>query len=81
MASKNPLILKDFLLVLKYFSHRKSIRYNTEVNDLRVIICLRKSKVPVDKIFVCNVTEKLMEHGIHCLLCSYTSDDINMISY
>ena len=32
---------------------------NTELNDLRIIICLRKSKVTV-----CNVIEKLMEYAI-----------------
>ena len=43
---------------------------NTELNDLRKIICLRKFK----KKTVSIVIEKLVEHGIHCLPCSYTND-------
>ena len=48
-----------------------------ELNDLRVIICLRKSKVTVERIFiverisVCNVTEKLMEHTIQSAMLLY----------
>ena len=38
--------------------------------------CLRKSKVIVERISVCNVIENLAEHGIHCLPCSYTNDVI-----
>ena len=30
----------------------------TKLNDLRKIICLRKSKVSVERISVCNVIEK-----------------------
>ena len=32
---------------------------NTELNDLRISICLRKSEITV-----CNVIEKLMEYAI-----------------
>ena len=35
--------------------------------DLRIIICLRKFERTVERIPVCNVVKKLMEHGIHCL--------------
>ena len=52
---------------------------NTELNGLRTIICLRKSEVSVERILVCNVIEKLVEHGIHCLLCSNTSDVIDLL--
>ena len=52
--------------------------YNTELNDLRKIICLKKSEVSVERISVCNVTENLAEHGMHFLPCSYTNDDINV---
>ena len=38
---------------------------NTELNDLRKTISLRKSEVYVKKKTVSNVTEKLMEHCIH----------------
>ena len=53
----------------------------TELNDLRKIICLRNSEVTVERISVCNVIEKWMEHGIHCLPCSYTNDIIDMLPY
>ena len=46
---------------------------------LRIIICLRKSKVTVERVSVYNVIEKLMEHGLHCLPRSYTNDVL--ISY
>ena len=36
---------------------------NTELNDLRKIICLRKFEVSVERISVCNVTSNLAEHG------------------
>ena len=39
----------------------------TELNDLRKMICLKKSEVSVERISVCNVTEILAEHGIQCL--------------
>ena len=51
---------------------------NTELIDLRIIICLRKFEVSVERISVCNVIEKLMEHGIHCLPCFYTRDIISL---
>ena len=38
-----------------------------ELNALRRVICLRKSEATVERISVCNVIEKLMEHGMHCL--------------
>ena len=47
-----------------------------ELNDLRIIIYLRKSEVSVERISVCNVIENLMAHGIYYLLCSYTKDVI-----
>ena len=55
--------------------------YNTELNNLRKIICLRKSEVYViKKQKVSNVIEKLVEHGIHCLPCSCTNDAIDLSS-
>ena len=44
---------------------------NTELNDLKIIICLRKSEVTAERISVCNVIKILMEHGIHCLRLLY----------
>ena len=37
--------------------------FNTELNDLRRIICLRKYEVTAEGISVCKVIEKLLEHG------------------
>ena len=54
-------------------------RENTELNSQRKIIRLRKSEVSVEN-SVCNVIEKLVEHGIHCLTCSYTNDVIDLSS-
>ena len=61
---------------------------NTELNDLRKIVCLTKSEVYVKKtnkketrkknIFI--VIENLVEHGIHYLPCSYTNDIIDLSS-
>ena len=42
----------------------------SDFNELRKNICLRKSEVSVERVSVCNVTENLAEHGIHCLPCS-----------
>ena len=44
---------------------------NAELNDLRKIICLRKSEVSVERISACDVNENLVEHGIHCLPWSF----------
>ena len=38
---------------------------NMEFNALEIIICLRKSEVSVERILICNVIEKLAEHGIY----------------
>ena len=54
------------------------IQYNTELNDMKIIIYLRKSEVSVERISVCNDSEKLAEHNIHCLLCSGTIEVINV---
>ena len=53
-------------------------RLNTESNDFRISICLKQSEVYVEGILVCNVLEKLTEHGIYSLPCSNTYDVINM---
>ena len=47
--------------------YRWEARENLKLNDLTIIICLRKSEVTVQRISVSNVTEKMIEHGIHCL--------------
>ena len=47
---------------------------NAELNGLRIIICLRKSEVIVERISVSYVVKILMGHGIHCLPCSYTNN-------
>ena len=40
-------------------------RENTELNDLSIIICVRKPEVFVERISVWFVNEKLVRHGIH----------------
>ena len=61
----------NFMLCLK--------AHNMELNDLRIIIRLRKSEVSVERISVCNIIENLADHDIHCLPCSYNNDVINML--
>ena len=39
------------------FSFHKVMTYNTELNDLRKNICLRKSEDSVERILVCNAIE------------------------
>ena len=54
--------------------------FSTVLNDLRIIICLRKSKLILKEAqFVMTVIIKLIEHGIHCLPCSYINDVINIL--
>ena len=52
---------------------------NTELDDLKLIIWLRKSEATAERISFCIVIEKLMKHGIHCLSCSYLNDVINLL--
>ena len=60
---------------------KKATIANTKLNDLREIICLRKSEISVERISVCNDIENLAEHGLQCLPCSYTNDVINLLPY
>ena len=53
--------------------------YKTKLKDLRKRVCLRKSNFSVESISGYNVIENLAEHGIHCLLSSYTNDVIDML--
>ena len=52
---------------------------NTEFNESKKAICLRKSEVSVDRISVRNIIEYLAEHGMHCLPYSHTNDVIDML--
>ena len=52
---------------------------NTEINGLGIIICFKKSEVLFERISVCDMSEKLIEHGIHGLRCSYTYGAIDML--
>ena len=52
---------------------------NKELNELRIVICLTKSEVTVERISVCNFVEKLIEYAIYCLPCSYTNDVIELL--
>ena len=63
--------------------------FNTELNDLRKIICLRKTKVSVERILVYKVIENLVEFclpcftifsmKLYCLPCIYTNDIIDLL--
>ena len=44
-----------------------------ELNNLRIIICLRKSEVFVERLLVCGDIEKMMDP------CSYTIDVIDRL--
>ena len=71
-------------LLFQNFDHLEStntgfITHNTELKDLRKIICLRKSEVSVGRKSVYKVIEKLAEHGRQYLPCSHTSDVINLL--
>ena len=50
-----------------------------ELNDLRIIICIQKSEISVERISVCNAIGKMAELGIHCLSCSDTNDVMNLL--
>ena len=52
---------------------------NAELNDLRIIVRLKKSEVTVERVSVCVVIEKLMEHGRRCLPCSYANDVMDLL--
>ena len=49
---------------------------NTELNDLRKSICLRKSDLLLREF---QFVMSLMEQGIHCLPCSYINDVIDLL--
>ena len=66
--------------ILNYLKKTQLLLYNTELNDLGGTICLRKSEVFVERISVCNVIEKFVQHGIHCLLCCGTNNIIYLLS-
>ena len=53
--------------------------YNRDLNEMRRIICLRKSEVTIERIPVCYVIEKSMEHVKHYLPCFYTYDIIELL--
>ena len=58
---------------------KNDFKCNTELHDLRIIICLRKHEITVERISVFNVIEKLMEHDIYCLPYFYTNDVIDLL--
>ena len=63
----------DFYLVELLYPYRGCFNVNTEINDLRKIICFRKYEDSVDSktIPFCNAIENLAVHGIHSLPCSH----------
>ena len=56
------------------------------MNFSRISLIIREERgiqsfeVTVERISVCNVFEKLLEHGIHCLSCSYINDVLNILA-
>ena len=75
------LSLPKFSKSLYFYIAQTGNRNNTELNDLRTInICLRKSEVLKKKLFF-TVLENFVEHGIHCLPCSYSYDVIDTSSW
>ena len=54
----------------RYYTTVVLSTFNMELNDLRIIICLRKSEISVEITSSCNDIERLAELGIHCLPCS-----------
>ena len=67
--------VKDFALPIPVLI----FTFNTKLNGLRTNILLRKSKVSVERISVCNVIENLVEHGIHCVPCFYTINVMDLL--
>ena len=51
---------------------------NTELNDLKIIVCLRKSEVSVQRISAVMSLNKLAEHSRYYLSCSYITNVINL---
>ena len=52
-------------------------RHNTELNDLNIIICLRKPEVTVKEFQFVIALKK--PWSVHCLSCSYINDVIDLL--
>ena len=78
-ASERSVIKSDNTAIMNNIDLFKKAN-DTELNDLGKIICLKISVFSVERISVFYVVEKLAEHGIHCLPCSYTNGVIVMFS-
>ena len=46
---------------------------------MRIIICLGKSEVSVERISFCDIIKNFAEHDIHCLPCFDTNDVIDLL--
>ena len=76
--------IPDFWTTFAFNVRQKQTGYyyfteDKELNFLRISIYLRRSEISVEKESVCNVTEKLAKHSIHCLPCSGTKDGIYLL--
>ena len=60
-----------------YYLFGVGISINFDLNNLKKN-CFRKSEFFVERISFYNVIENLVEHGTHCLPCSFTNDVINV---
>ena len=52
---------------------------NTGLNDLRIVVCLRKKIISIERMSGFNFIENLAEHGTNCLPCSDTNDVIDLL--
>ena len=77
--TQGSIILHSILKGSRRLVKQQCLTNYTGLNDLRIVICFRKSEVFVDKSLDSNGIEKLAEHGILCLLCSGTNDVIQML--
>ena len=77
-VSKNVKIL-TIPVLLPHFSKRGTMIPITELNELRLIICLRKSEVSVERMLLlyhCTISRD----NIHCMPCSDTNAVIYLLS-
>lgn len=57
------------------------LKYGTKWFENKYLLEKSQSEVYIEGIFICNVIEKIAEHGIHCFPCSDTKDVIDLLQY
>ena len=73
LLSHTPCV-KHHVWTLRYLQAQMKHR----IKGLENSHLFEKTEATDERISVCNVIEKLMEHSIHCLPCSYTNDFIDL---